>query len=72
VAIAEQFLDLWRQRLDNSELTAGCAVLAVPVAGPDVDLLDHTRPFFEIGQSIRQDCSLLWEGPRLRVSNSRR
>ena len=41
-AIVEQFLDLWRQLLDHSELTAGCAVLAVTVAGSDDDLLDHT------------------------------
>jgi TetR/AcrR family transcriptional repressor of lmrAB and yxaGH operons len=46
VAIAEQFLDLWRQLLDSSELTAGCAVLAVTVAGSDVDLLDHAGAIF--------------------------
>ena len=40
-AIVEQFLDLWRQLLDNSELTAGCAVVAVTVADSDLDLLDH-------------------------------
>jgi TetR/AcrR family transcriptional repressor of lmrAB and yxaGH operons len=46
VAIVEQFLDLWRQLLDNSELTAGCAVLAVTVAGSDRDLVDHTGAIF--------------------------
>jgi TetR/AcrR family transcriptional regulator, lmrAB and yxaGH operons repressor len=45
-AIVEQFLDLWRQLLDHSELTAGCAVLAVTVAGSDDDLLDHTGAIF--------------------------
>lgn len=44
--IVEQFLDLWRQLLDNSELTAGCAVLAVTAAGSDLDLLDHTGAIF--------------------------
>ena len=44
--IVEQFLDLWRQLLDNSDLTAGCAVLAVTVADSDVDLLDHAGQIF--------------------------
>src|ERR1700728_1769013 len=41
VQVIEQFLRLWRQLLDGSELTGGCAVIAVTVAGSDVDLLDH-------------------------------
>jgi TetR/AcrR family transcriptional repressor of lmrAB and yxaGH operons len=45
-AIVEQFLDLWRQLLDRSELTAGCAVVAVTVAGSDDDLLDHAGTIF--------------------------
>jgi AcrR family transcriptional regulator len=45
-AIVEQFLDLWRQLLDYSELTAGCAVVAVTVAGSDDDLLDHAGAIF--------------------------
>jgi TetR/AcrR family transcriptional regulator, lmrAB and yxaGH operons repressor len=45
-AVVEQFLDLWRQLLDHSELTAGCAVVAVTVAGSDVDLLDHAGQIF--------------------------
>jgi TetR/AcrR family transcriptional regulator, lmrAB and yxaGH operons repressor len=44
--VVAQFLDLWRQLLDRSELTAGCAVLAVTVAGPDVSLLDHAGAVF--------------------------
>jgi AcrR family transcriptional regulator len=44
--IVEQFLGLWRQLLDHSELTAGCAVVAVTVAGSDDDLLDHTGAIF--------------------------
>jgi len=45
-AIVKQFLDLWRQLLDSSDLTAGCAVLAVTVAGSDIDLLDHAGSIF--------------------------
>jgi TetR/AcrR family transcriptional repressor of lmrAB and yxaGH operons len=45
-AIVEQFLNLWRQLLDRSELTAGCAVVAVTVAGSDDDLLDHAGAIF--------------------------
>jgi TetR/AcrR family transcriptional repressor of lmrAB and yxaGH operons len=45
-AIVEQFLDLWRQLLDHSELTAGCAVVAVTVAGSDDDLLHHSGMIF--------------------------
>ena len=46
VAIIQQFLDLWRQLLDSSELTVGCAVLAVTVAGSEVELLDHAGAIF--------------------------
>ena len=45
-AIVEQFLDLWRQLLDRSELAAGCAVVAVTVAGSDRDLVDHAGAIF--------------------------
>src|SRR5271170_6044115 len=44
--VVEQFLGLWRQLLDRSELSAGCAVLAVTVAGSEVDLLEHTGAIF--------------------------
>ena len=44
--IVEQFLDLWRQLLDESELSAGCAVVAVTVAGSDDDLLEHAGAIF--------------------------
>jgi TetR/AcrR family transcriptional repressor of lmrAB and yxaGH operons len=44
--VVEQFLELWRQLLDKSELTAGCAVVAVTVAGSDLDLLDHAGAIF--------------------------
>jgi len=44
--IVKQFLDLWRQLLDESELSAGCAVVAVTVAGSDDDLLEHAGAIF--------------------------
>jgi len=44
--VVEGFLGLWRQLLDVSELTAGCAVVAVTVAGADVDLLEHAGMIF--------------------------
>jgi AcrR family transcriptional regulator len=46
VEVVERFLSLWRQLLDSSGLTAGCGVLAVTVAGADVDLLDHAGSIF--------------------------
>jgi TetR/AcrR family transcriptional regulator, lmrAB and yxaGH operons repressor len=46
VEVVERFLGLWRQLLDATELTGGCAVLAVTVAGSDVDLLDHAGAIF--------------------------
>jgi TetR/AcrR family transcriptional regulator, lmrAB and yxaGH operons repressor len=46
VDVVEQFLSLWRQLLDRTELTGGCAVLAVTVAGSDIQLLDHAGAVF--------------------------
>ena len=46
VEVVERFLGLWRQLLDGLELTAGCAVVAVTVAGSDVNLLDHAGAIF--------------------------
>jgi len=46
VEVVETFLGLWRQLLDGSDLTAGCAVLAVTVAGSDPDLLDRAGSIF--------------------------
>ena len=40
------FLDLWRQVLVRSSLRAGCAVLAVTVATPSPELLDHAAAIF--------------------------
>ncbi|MGH7685636.1 MAG: TetR/AcrR family transcriptional regulator [Candidatus Dormibacteria bacterium] len=46
--VLEKFLDLWRQLLDRSHLQAGCAVVAVTVAAPDGDLLDHAGEIFRV------------------------
>jgi hypothetical protein len=45
-AVVERFLGLWRDLLDRSRLTAGCAVVAVTVAAADDDLLDHAGTIF--------------------------
>lgn len=47
-SVLERFLDLWRQLLDRSHLEAGCAVVAVTVAAPDRELLDHTGEIFRV------------------------
>jgi AcrR family transcriptional regulator len=44
--VAGQFLALWRQLLERSRLTAGCAVVAVTVAAGDDALLDHAGAVF--------------------------
>jgi TetR/AcrR family transcriptional regulator, lmrAB and yxaGH operons repressor len=44
--VIERFLALWRILLERSELTAGCAVVAVTVAANDGDLLDHAGTIF--------------------------
>ena len=46
VAVVERFLSLWRQLLEYSNLTAGCAVVAVTVAAGDDGLLDHAGAVF--------------------------
>src|SRR5271168_402101 len=44
--VVERFLSLWRALLESSQLTAGCAVVAVTVAGSDDALLDHAGTIF--------------------------
>jgi TetR/AcrR family transcriptional regulator, lmrAB and yxaGH operons repressor len=46
VVVVERFLSLWRALLEWSQLTAGCAVVAVTVAARDDDLLDHAGTVF--------------------------
>jgi TetR/AcrR family transcriptional regulator, lmrAB and yxaGH operons repressor len=44
--VVQRFLVLWRSLLDRSQLTAGCAVVAVTVATDDDELLDHAGAIF--------------------------
>ena len=44
--VVARFLDLWRELLNRSKLSAGCAVLAVTVAAGDDELLDHAGTIF--------------------------
>ena len=46
--VLETFLDLWRQLLDRSHLESGCAVVAVTVAAPDRELLEHAGEIFRV------------------------
>ncbi|MDQ1375212.1 MAG: TetR/AcrR family transcriptional regulator, lmrAB and yxaGH operons repressor, partial [Actinomycetota bacterium] len=41
-----RFLDLWHELLDRTNLSAGCAVLAVTVAAGDDELRDHAGAIF--------------------------
>src|SRR5271155_4846006 len=42
------FVELWRQLLQRSNLTAGCAIAAITVAGPETDVLDHAGEIFRV------------------------
>ena len=46
VLVVTRFLSLWRELLERSHLTAGCAVVAVTVAAGDDDLLSHAGTIF--------------------------
>jgi TetR/AcrR family transcriptional regulator, lmrAB and yxaGH operons repressor len=46
VVVVKRFLSLWRELLERSRFTAGCAVVAVTVAAGDEDLLDHAGTIF--------------------------
>jgi TetR/AcrR family transcriptional repressor of lmrAB and yxaGH operons len=46
IVVIERFLALWRGLLEYSQLTAGCAVVAVTVAADDEALLDHAGTIF--------------------------
>lgn len=45
-AVLERFLGLWRRLLDQSDLSAGCAVAAVTVAAGERELVDHAGAIF--------------------------
>jgi TetR/AcrR family transcriptional regulator, lmrAB and yxaGH operons repressor len=44
--VIKRFLKLWRLLLEQSNLTAGCAVVAITVAAGDGDLLEHAGTIF--------------------------
>ena len=46
--VLERFVELWRQLLQRSNLTAGCAIAAITVAGPETELLDHAGETFHV------------------------
>lgn len=53
--VVERFLALWRGLLDYSQLTAGCAVVAVTVAANDDDLLSHAGTIFRTWTELLAD-----------------
>jgi len=53
--IVARFLDLWRALLNRSNLTAGCAVLAITVAAGDDELLDHAGTIFRTWADLLAD-----------------
>jgi TetR/AcrR family transcriptional repressor of lmrAB and yxaGH operons len=53
--VIERFLALWRDLLDYSRLTAGCAVVAVTVAANDDALLDHAGTIFRTWTDLLTD-----------------
>ena len=55
--VMARFLGLWRLLLERSELTAGCAVVAVTVADSDDDLLDHAGTIFRTWTELLTELS---------------
>jgi TetR/AcrR family transcriptional regulator, lmrAB and yxaGH operons repressor len=53
--VIERFLALWRDLLDWSRLSAGCAVVAVTVAANDDVLLDHAGTIFRTWTELLTD-----------------
>jgi AcrR family transcriptional regulator len=53
--VIERFLSLWRALLEYSQLTAGCAVVAVTVAGNDDGLLAHAGTIFRTWTELLTD-----------------
>src|SRR5271155_1340393 len=53
--VIERFLSLWRGLLEYSQLTAGCAVVAVTVAGNDDGLLTHAGTIFRTWTELLTD-----------------
>jgi AcrR family transcriptional regulator len=53
--VIERFLALWRDLLNYSRLTAGCAVIAVTVSADDDGLLDHAGTIFRTWTELLTD-----------------
>jgi AcrR family transcriptional regulator len=53
--VLEHFLQLWRSLLEYSDLTAGCAVLAVTVTNPQSDIRDHVGSIFRAWTDLLTD-----------------
>ena len=55
LAVVQRFLSLWRELLEYSRITAGCAVVAVTVAAGDDALLDHAGAVFRAWTDLLTD-----------------
>jgi AcrR family transcriptional regulator len=55
VSVVKRFLALWRELLDVSKVTAGCAVVAVTVGTQEGELLDHAGVIFRSWTEIFTD-----------------
>jgi TetR/AcrR family transcriptional regulator, lmrAB and yxaGH operons repressor len=53
--VIERFLSLWRALLEYSQLTAGCALVAVTIAGSDDDLVAHAGTIFRTWTELLTD-----------------
>jgi len=53
--VAGRFLDLWRELLDRTHLSAGCAVLAVAVAANEPELREHAGTIFRAWTELLTD-----------------
>ena len=58
VAVVQRFLSLWRELLEYSQITAGCAVVAITVAAGDDGLLDHAGAVFRGWTDLLTDLCL--------------
>jgi len=58
VAVVRRFLSLWRELLEYSQITAGCAVVAITVAAGDDGLLDHAGAVFRAWTDLLTDLCL--------------
>jgi len=45
--VVDAYMDMWRTILNDSDLTAGCSVLAVAVSSANPELVSHTGAVFQ-------------------------